>query len=744
MNKPIAKLIGAPVDELKGRKTPDFYADPAERALVLGKLKKDGQLFDHEIRLRKADGNIIWMVMSVVSTEISGDPVFVVALYDITERKQSEEALKQAHKIYQDAIENVDGVPYVKKYDQSKYEYIGDGVLNLLGISDKEITGTKMHELTKEIVVVDPEAPVDPYAYSRAFLRGEVERYRVDLKILTEDNKEKWVSDCSVPVKDELTGKVVGSLGILQDITERKHAEEKLQLYREVFHNSNDGIMIFDPQTYFLERNDANRRMFTQTDEELHGQTADIIFGKERTDKMRQTIIETGSYREIVANQLKDNSTVYVDLSVFPILNNKGELSCFAGIGRDITDGKQAAEALRVSEERFRSLVENAHDIIFSLNPDGTFSYISPQFTAYTGFEVNQFIGKSLEPLLHPDDKFRGKEIWQDVNPEGVSKTDYEYRIKQKNGTWRWFVVHSTIIKNEKGKIIEIVGIAHDVTEMKKMLGNLENSNQELRETQFQLVQSEKMASLGMLVAGIAHEINTPVGAVNSMHNTLIKAIEKLKSELEKNFGDFYRENQPLNLTLKVIEDANRVIQSGTERVTNIVKRLRSFARLDEAELKEVDIHEGIEDTLTIIHHQIKHKIKLVKNYGKIPQVSCFPGRLNQVFLNLLNNANQAIKDKGEITITTGTKDNNVFITVKDNGKGISKENQKKIFDPGFTTKGVGVGTGLGLSICYKIMQEHHGEISVESVLGKGSTFTVVFPMDLDKKIDEMVIKTGF
>ncbi len=239
------------------------------------------------------------------------------------------------------------------------------------------------------------------------------------------------------------------------------------------------------------------------------------------------------------------------------------------------------------------------------------------------------------------------------------------------------------------------------------------------------------MASLGTLVAGIAHEINTPVGAVNSMHDTLKRAIEKLKSALKTDFAEAFYHNKQIKNVLKVIEDANRVIDSGTDRVTNIVRRLRSFARLDEAEMKTVDIHEGLEDTLTLIHHEIKHDIKVIRNYGNIPEIACYPGQLNQVFLNLLMNARHAIKDKGEIKITTFQKDNKIHISFSDNGVGIGREHLKNIFDPGFTTKGVGVGTGLGLSICYKIIQAHRGEILVESEVGRGSTFTVVVPMDL-------------
>ncbi|MGB6864736.1 MAG: ATP-binding protein, partial [Candidatus Aminicenantaceae bacterium] len=264
----------------------------------------------------------------------------------------------------------------------------------------------------------------------------------------------------------------------------------------------------------------------------------------------------------------------------------------------------------------------------------------------------------------------------------------------------------------------------------------VEERTREVKEKQAQLVQSSKRAALGSLVAGVAHEINTPVGAINSMHNTLMRAVEKVKDDIEDCLKDTQKEYARIHSSLEVVDNANKVIQAGTERVIDIVKRLRSFARLDEAELKDADINEGIEDTLTIIHHQIKHEITVVKNYGDIPRISCFPGRLNQVFLNLLINARQSIEDKGTITISTYAKNNKVYVEIKDTGKGIAREHLAKIFDPGFTTKGVGVGTGLGLSICYQIIQDHHGEILVESDAGKGTTFTVILPTDLEKKLE--------
>jgi PAS domain S-box-containing protein len=393
---------------------------------------------------------------------------------------------------------------------------------------------------------------------------------------------------------------------------------------------------------------------------------------------------------------------------------------------------RRAAEALRRSEERFRTLVENANDVIFSTKPDGTVTYISPRFTEATGYEVDEVLGKTLFPFLHPDDQPRAP-YWLEHRHETDARfSGYEHRFRHKDGEWRWWVATASVLRDEEGRAREIIGVSHDITRMKQVVEDLARANRELREAQAQLVQSEKMASLGMLVAGIAHEINTPVGAIRSMHDTLVRALSKVESTLTRDHPEVVSENPTLQTALAVVRDANRVIENGALRVTGIVRRLRSFARLDEAELKEVNVHDGLEDTLALIHHELKHGIAVRREYGELPPIRCYPGRLNQVFLNLLNNARQAMNGKGEIVIRTFVRDDRVHVALSDSGPGIRPEHLGRIFDPGFTTKGVGVGTGLGLGICYQIVRDHHGEITVESEPGRGATFTVMLPVRQD------------
>jgi PAS domain S-box-containing protein len=396
-------------------------------------------------------------------------------------------------------------------------------------------------------------------------------------------------------------------------------------------------------------------------------------------------------------------------------------------------EAKRFERALRVSEQRFRTLVEQANDIIFSLDPDGKFTYMSPQFSKATGMPQDACIGLYLWDHLSTADVAQARAWVAAGMPDDFERNPlgYQFHLQARNGSQRWFTANVAVLRDEAGTVIEGVGVAHDITEMKRLLEDLGNANTELRETQTQLAQSEKMASLGMLVAGIAHEINTPVGAINSMHDTEMRAVKKLRHEVENKLGQGHPAQAGLLKYLQTIEEAGQVIASGTERVTNIVRRLRSFARLDESELKMADIHEGLEDTLTLIHAELKLNITVQRDYGDLPKIACYPGQLNQVFLNLLINAKQAIEGKGEIRITTRIQNGNVIVVFSDTGQGIPHDQLAHIFDPGFTTKGVGVGTGLGLSICYQIISQHRGDIKAESEVGKGSQFTITLPTDL-------------
>jgi signal transduction histidine kinase len=255
---------------------------------------------------------------------------------------------------------------------------------------------------------------------------------------------------------------------------------------------------------------------------------------------------------------------------------------------------------------------------------------------------------------------------------------------------------------------------------------SLEKRTRELQETQLQLIQSEKMASLGQLVAGVAHELNTPMGAIHSNNQSQGKVLEKLIDELASGRA------APLEqvTTLEKLREMNAVNDAASRRIIEIVANLRKFARLDESDWKKADLREGLDETLLLVEHQTRGRIRVVRSYGDVPLVGCYPGQLNQVFMNLIVNAIQAIDGEGRIDVECFREGNWVVVRVRDDGQGIPEEAQSRIFDPGYTTKGVGVGTGLGLSIAYRIAANHGGSLRVKSEVGKGSEFTLRIPID--------------
>jgi signal transduction histidine kinase/DNA-binding response OmpR family regulator len=286
----------------------------------------------------------------------------------------------------------------------------------------------------------------------------------------------------------------------------------------------------------------------------------------------------------------------------------------------------------------------------------------------------------------------------------------------------------------------------------------LQKAYDELKIAQSRVLQQEKMASIGQLAAGVAHEINNPMGFILSNLNTLEKYTHRLLdfqdaqeatiSELIARFGveeSAIDELKKLKSSLKIravrgdIADLLEESVEGGERVKEIVKNLKSFARVDETEeRKRADINECLDSTLNIVWNELKYNCTVVKDYGEIPSIVCNPGQLNQVFMNLLVNAAHAIESQGEIRIVTSSDEEFVKVTVEDTGCGIPADKLSRIFDPFFTTKEVGKGTGLGLSIAYDIIKNHQGEINVESEVGQGTCFSISLPVtQTDDRLSE-------
>ena len=253
------------------------------------------------------------------------------------------------------------------------------------------------------------------------------------------------------------------------------------------------------------------------------------------------------------------------------------------------------------------------------------------------------------------------------------------------------------------------------IQQLNKKNKKLEKTLSELKETQMQLINSEKMASIGQLVSGVAHEINTPLASISSNNKLISKLISSENISGEQ---------------LEVLKDLNSIDSEAVNRISNIVKSLKRFVRLDEAEFQEADINKELDLTLKLLAHELKNNIQVVKNYSTLPPIMCSVNMLNQVFMNLILNACHSLVDKenAKITISTMISDNSLVVKIKDNGCGIPLDVQSKIFNVGFTTKKIGLGTGLGLSISKKIIEMHKGSITFVSKINQGTEFSVIIP----------------
>jgi two-component system NtrC family sensor kinase len=406
---------------------------------------------------------------------------------------------------------------------------------------------------------------------------------------------------------------------------------------------------------------------------------------------------------------------------------------------------------------RLQYLVDNTPAIIYCTVPSGDFkmTFVSNNALNVLGYHPEQMVADPnfWFDHIHPDDAPSIFSSLALIFSEG--QRAYEYRFRIHDGSYLWMHDTLRLIRDEHGAPLEVIGSLTDITGRKRMEEALQAKGVEqqqligeLRNAHEQLLQSEKMASIGQLAAGIAHEINNPVGFVNSnmgsLKNYVVTLLGVIDQYQQAAAGHpalaaqlaALRDQADLEFLREDVTDLVRESMDGLKRVKDIVQALKDFSHVGETEWQVANLHQGLDSTLNIVSNEIKYKARVDKQYGVIPPVTCLASQLNQVFMNLLVNAAHALREKGVITIRTGLEagpggptDHWVWIEVGDNGVGIAPENLNRIFEPFFTTKPVGSGTGLGLSLSYGIVNRHGGRIDVASTVGEGTRFTVHLPV---------------
>ena len=667
------------------------------------------QNYEDENALTQSDFEIMKFVSDQISFSI--------------EYKRATEELQKAHAIYQKAIENAHGVPYRRNFITNKYEFFGANSKDVLGISLQDMTAKKFDEIVKEKTITDPKAPKNINEYANEFREGKSERFWMDLKIELPDGTTKWVSDHSVPARDIKSGKVVGSIGILQDITERTQITEALSLsekrFKELWDNAPVAYHILNTDGIILDVNQTECDMLGYLKTEMIGRLIfDFVLMEQKTgatqrfiQKIKEQFVPECQERTYVK---KNGNRIFVSIRDVLERDLEGNVVGIRTTMIDITERKKAESALIESEKRYHTLFNSGNDAIFVswYNDDGSLG----KFIEINGIAC-QRLGYTREELM----KMSPLDFGISENKDKIIDL-----LKTLNANKP--IVHETVHMTKDGKHIPVeINYLLIKIENRKAVICISRDISERKEVEFERQRSEKLESIGILAGGIAHDFNNILTVI--MGNI---TLSKMYS-------------QPGTKVFERLTEAER----GAFRAKDLTQQLLTFSKggapiLKTASIKEL-LLESAEFPLT--GSKVKCEFSIAENLWNVEMDE---GQINQVIHNIVLNAEQAMPEGGLINIIAENiqigsdntlllkQDKYIKITIRDNGIGISKEYLKKIFDPYFSTKSN--GSGLGLTMVYSIIKNHNGAVTLDSKPGVGTTFYIYLPVSeqlLEKDDDE-------
>jgi PAS domain S-box-containing protein len=652
--------------------------------------------------------------------------------------------------VYRNIFENMQEVLY-RCDNEERITLISPSALKLFGYTSlDELIGKKIREKfyhrpsDREPLVEELER------------KGKIVNFPILLK--RKDGSTLYARTTSYFLYDE-EGRRLGVEGIIMDYSDQYLAEQALQQAADIVENINLGIFIYkleDPEDdrslRLISANPATEKLTGIPVASLLGQTLDEIFPGLREQGIPSKFVGVVATQEAleleeIAYQDRRIRPGIFSVKAFPLPNQQLAISL-----ENITLRKDTEEALRKSEEKHRQLIEVMNEGFVILNKKGIITYANKRLCEMMGYSCPELIG-------HPTTDFLDLANTENMQKHVASRTQgkstpYEVEWIKKDGSGLPTIVSPMPLFDEAGEFSGNVAVLTDISELKRVEKKLREKNVELEATlhranemQEHLILTEKMASLGQITAGVAHEIKNPLGFIKANLaplkrdiNDLLLLIESYDSVIHRQkILDTFSETESLKEELDISNLIKEIhlllegIKEGAGRTTEIVKSLGNFSRAGEEQLVIRDVHEGIESTLTLLSGELGGRISIRKEYGDLPKIECFPGKLNQVFMNILSNGIQAIEQKGEIVIKTARDKHQVFIHISDTGKGMPEVVRKRIFEPFFTTKEMGKGSGLGLAISYNIISQHHGKIRVNSEPGKGTEFILSIPVKQPK-----------
>lgn len=755
-NPSTSRMLGFSVSEVVGQR-PERFLDATNLAIFRREYSRprgSGPV-SFELAWKHKNGQ-------AVHTMISPTPVFkgegqvsglVVVLTDITPLKQAEREIRTREEKLQAVFSNA---------------AVGIGIIDTEGAivsvnrAWEEMSGYTAAELTGKLYInlMHPADREDSLKALRE-ISGKSKHSMVERRMVRKNSEVRWVTLSPSPLVGP-QGQPEGIISIIVDITGQKEARQALkeseEKYRMITEKANEGIVISVNERIVM-HNPKLREMTGYSAEELHLKSLRELVHPEDWHKVAQRMNLAGQPQWPVASEpdfrmvAKDGTERWYG-TVSAVVEWEGQ-QAVQDLLEDITERKKAEDKLK----KYELIISTATEFMSLINRDFCYVSVNQAFCQQTGLPYEQVVGKHVQEILGEayfekllpvvSRCFQGEtqqyQRWFPAKPGGTDKAVY------------MDVIYRPVFE-EDGSVSGVVVVAKDITSLQKAREALNAKNQQLKQSlnelrhtlnrlktaQSQLIDAEKMASLGQLTAGIAHEINNPVNFISGNINPLIRDLEELR-EGYRMFASLYQtEGEQLKQQLlevknyleeidvaflfEEIQALTDGIKEGAWRTREIVAGLRNFSRMDQENSMFSDINEGLDSTLLLLRSKMKNRIKVQKDFAVLPKIECFPGRLNQVFMNILNNAEQAIGEHGKIFIKTAEEDGYVQVFIRDTGGGMPEAVRSRIFEPFFTTKEPGKGTGLGLSISYGIIEQHNGSIKVSSQPGKGTEFTITLP----------------
>ncbi|HTS19710.1 MAG TPA: PAS domain S-box protein [Verrucomicrobiae bacterium] len=719
----VEHVLGYKPEELIGRNAFELvHPDDLARIQIIFHegLNQSGAIRCGEFRYRHKDGS--WRVFEAIGRNLMDDPAIrgvIVSSRDITERKRMDDALRTSEERYRnlfgtmqdgfalcEIICDADGKPCDFRYLEANSAFEVN-----LGIGTDQVLGKTAREVFPNI---------EEYwitTYGEVALTGKPVRFENYLRAM--DKHFRVTAYCPKPGQ---------FAAIFRDVTQQRQTEERLRLQGAALEAAANGVVITDRKGTIVWTNPAFSQLTGYTGDEALGRNPKILrsgaHGEEFYVDLWKTISEGRVWRGDLVNRRKDGSLYNEEMTITPVRNEHGEITHFVAIKQDASMRQQTEQALRESEELFRSLSASSPLGIFLTDTRGQFTYINPRCRQILGCSLIESQNNGWIKCLHPDDRDAAWQHWLDYVQSGKGEYSYEYRIQNPDGTTRFAHMRAAPLRSDEPVPTGFVGSLEDIThhrraedELRESKQNLEHAMQELKAAHNQVVQQERLRALGTMASGIAHDFNNALAAILGFTELLCHRPENL-SDTKK--------------TLRYLQMMNTAAQDAGI----VVNRLREFYRQREEGdvFTPVDLNKLIEQSISLTQPKWKNQaeakgvtIQIATKQGEVPRVIGSEPDLREALTNLIFNAVDAMPNGGSITVRTRAQASRVELEVTDTGTGMTEDVRQRCLEPFFTTKG-DRGTGLGLSMVYGIVQRHQGTVEIDTTLGKGTTFRLSLP----------------